>query len=180
MLLSCERSVLVIIDVQERLAPTIHAQERVVHNIGILLQAARALSVPVLASEQYPKGLGPTVSAVKELLPPSSIVEKIHFSSSQEPDFLARLDSFGREQIVLTGMEAHICVLQTALGLRSMGRNVHLVADATASRTPDNAALGVERMRANGVGILSTEMVIFEWLQKAGTPVFKTLSALIK
>lgn len=180
MLLSPARSVLVVVDVQERLAPAVHAAGRAIRNVGILLDVARELNVPVLASEQYPKGLGTTVPAVKERLRPDAVIEKIHFSCSREPAFMERLDALGREQIVLTGMEAHVCVLQTALGLRAMGRRVYIVADATSSRAPGNAELGIERMRENGVEVVTTEMVVFEWLEKAGTPTFRTLSALIK
>jgi len=180
MLLSPERSALVVVDVQERLAPAVHASDRVVHNVGVLLQAADRLGVPVLVTEQYPKGLGHTVGPLKERLPDGAVVEKIHFSACGEPGFVERLDSLGRDQIVLTGMEAHVCVLQTALGLRSLGRTVYIVADATSSRTPGNAELGIERMRENGVEIVTTEMAVFEWMQRAGTPEFKALSALIK
>lgn len=180
MMLSPERSVLVVVDVQERLAPAVHGCDTVVHNVRTLLHAARELRIPTLASEQYPKGLGRTVPALREFLPDSAVVEKIHFSSCGEPGFMQRLDAFGRDQIVLTGMEAHVCVLQTALGLREMGRTVFIVADGTSSRTAANAEFGLQRMRDNGVEAVTTEMVVFEWLQKAGTPTFKTLSALIK
>lgn len=180
MLLAADRSVLVVIDVQERLAPAIHAADRVVRNIGILLQAAQALGVPTLATEQYPKGLGATLPAVAERLPAGCIVEKLCFSCAEEPHFLERLAALGRDQIVLTGMEAHVCVLQTAFGLRARGHACHLVADATSSRQPDSAELGIARMRANGVEVVTTEMVVFEWLHRAGTPAFKEVSRLIK
>ncbi|HYH40175.1 MAG TPA: hydrolase [Azospirillum sp.] len=180
MLLSPERSTLVVVDVQERLAPAIHEAGRVIRNAGILLDSAGALGIPVLASEQYPRGLGATVPALRERLPADAVVEKIHFACTGEPGFVQRLDAFGRDQIVVCGMEAHVCVLQTVLGLRAMGRAVTLVADAVSSRAPANAELAIARMRAHGVEIVSTEMVVFEWLQRAGTPVFKTLSTLIK
>ena len=131
MLLSPERSALVVVDVQERLAPVVHAHDRVVRNVGILLDSASRLGIPTLASEQYPKGLGATVPAVRARLADDAVVEKLHFSCTGEPGFMQRLDAFGRDQIVLTGMEAHVCVLQTALGLRSLGRKVYIVADAT-------------------------------------------------
>ena len=180
MLLSPERSALLVVDVQERLAPAVHAADRVVRNAGILLDSANALGVPVLASEQYPRGLGATVPALRERLPAGAVVEKVHFACTGEPGFVERLDAVGRDQIVLCGMEAHVCVLQTALGLRALGRTVHLVADGVSSRVPDNAELAIARMRDHGVEIVSTEMVVFEWLQRAGTPAFKALSALIK
>lgn len=180
MLLSAERSVLVVIDEQERLVPAIHEHERVVRNTTILMDAAAALDVPVLVSEQYPRGLGPTVTVVRQRVDAAAVVEKIHFSCAAEPAFLEKLEATGRSQIVLAGTEAHVCVLQTALGLAGQGRTVALVADATSSRTPANAELGIARMARAGVEIVSTEMVVFEWLHRAGTPVFKTVSALIK
>lgn len=180
MLLSAQRSVLVVVDVQERLLPAVRDQERIVRNTGLLLRAARELAVPVLVSEQYPKGLGPTVASLKELVPDGAMVEKITFSCTGEPAFLDRLDDIGRDQLVLCGTEAHVCVLQTALGLAAAGRSVFLVADATGSRDPRNAELALARMRMNGVQVVSTEMVVFEWMERAGTPAFKALSALIK
>lgn len=180
MLLSHERSVLVVVDVQERLMPAVHEGERVVRNAGVLLKAAALLGVPALATEQYPKGLGPTAAALRDLLPPGAVVEKIHFSAACEPAFLERLDALGRDQIVLCGSEAHVCVMQTALGLRALGRTVCLAADATASRTAANAEAGIARMRANGVEIATTEMVVFEWLHRADVPAFKAVLAHIK
>ncbi|HYH23548.1 MAG TPA: isochorismatase family protein [Azospirillum sp.] len=180
MLLSSERSVLVVVDVQERLMPAVHEWERVVNNAGVLLRTATQMGVPVVASEQYSKGLGPTVTAVRDLLPPGSIVEKIHFSAAYEPAFMDRLDSHGRDQIVLCGSEAHVCVMQTALGLRALGRTVFIVADATSSRNPANAEAGIARMRVNGVEVVTTEMVVFEWLHRADVPVFKSVLAHIK
>ncbi|WP_448204760.1 hydrolase [Azospirillum sp. sgz302134] len=180
MLLSSERSVLLVVDVQERLMPAILESARVARNVGILLKAAKALDVPVLATEQYPKGLGPTVEPLRDLLPPDSVVEKITFSCTGEPAFLDRLARIGRDQIVLCGAEAHVCVLQTALSLAAMGRTVALAADATSSRAASNLDLAIARMRGHGVEIVSTEMVVFEWMERAGTPSFKAVSALIK
>ncbi|HYD30790.1 MAG TPA: hydrolase [Azospirillaceae bacterium] len=180
MLLSADQSALVVVDIQERLAPVVHAQERITHNVMVLLKAARRLDVPVLASEQYPKGLGATVPALAELLPADSVVEKIHFGCTCETPFNERLAALGRRQVVLTGMEAHICVLQTGIGLLEQGYKVFIVADGTSSRNPANAELGIERMRANGAEVVTTEMVVFEWLKKAGTAGFKELSRLIK
>lgn len=186
MLLSAQRSILVVVDEQERLLPAIHDSERVVRNTGILLDAAAALGVPVLVSEQYPRGLGGTVPAVRErlavrALADVAVVEKMHFSCAEEPAFLERLAAFGRSQIVLVGTEAHVCVLQTALGLVDKGfGGVVLVADAVSSRTPANAERAIARMERAGAEIVTTEMVVFEWLHRAGTPEFKSVSALIK
>ena len=189
MLLSAKRSTLLIIDVQERLTPAIHELAPLLANTKILLAAARALDVPALASEQYPKGLGRTLPEISTLLPPADVsgqpFEKTHFSCTAEPGFAELLppllhDQPPRDQIVIAGIEAHVCVLQTALGLKAMGRAVFVVADACSSRSRANAELAFERLRQNGVAVVSTEMVVFEWLHHAGNPAFKNLSALVR
>jgi len=180
MLLSSERSALVIVDVQEKLMPAVFEADRVVRNVRLLLKAADELKVPVLVSEQYSKGLGPTVSQIREALPADSVVEKIAFACGREPVFMDRLARLDRRQVVVAGSEAHVCVLQTALSLKEAGYDVFLVADATSSRTPTNAELAIARMRSNGVEIVSTEMVVFEWMERGGTPSFKTLIEVIK
>lgn len=180
MLVSSERSVLVVVDIQEKLMPAIAESERVERNAATLLKAAALLGVPAFATEQYPKGLGPTAASLRALLPPDGVVEKITFSAALEPAFLERLERLGRRQIVLAGSEAHVCVMQTALSLVGLGFEVVLVADAVSSRVPANAELGIARMRAAGATIVSTEMVLFEWLERAGTPAFKAVLELIR
>lgn len=183
MLLSVKRSTLLIIDLQEKLAPAVHDLKRVLANVKILLTAARALEVPVLASEQYSKGLGPTLPEISALLSPTAppqVVEKTHFSCLAEPGFVEFLTPAPRDQIVLAGIEAHVCVLQTALDFKAMGRDVFVVADACSSRTQANADLAYKRMRKNDIDVVSTEMVVFEWLHQAGNPAFKALSALVR
>lgn len=180
MLLSADRSALLVIDIQERLLPAVQEPERVVARTRILLQAATALAVPVFASEQYSKGIGRTVAPVAELLPESTCFEKITFSCAGEPAIIAALNAAGRDQVVLCGIECHVCVLQTALALRALGREVFVVADAVSSRSPRDLELGLARMAQCGVHLVSCEMTVFEWMGRAGTPVFKQLSALIK
>ena len=184
MLLSVKRSALLIIDLQERLAPAVHGLKRVLANVKILLTAARTLEVPVLASEQYPKGLGPTLPEISALLPrtevPAQVVEKTHFSCLAEPGFAEFLAPAPRDQVVIAGIEAHVCVLQTALDFRAMGRDVFVVADACSSRRREDAELAFERLRKNEVDVVTTEMVVFEWLHQAGDPSFKKLSALLR
>lgn len=183
MLLRAERSFLAVIDVQERLAPAMTAPEAAIQRCATLVQAARRLGVPILGSEQYPKGLGRTVPTLAELMPADSMVEKIHFACSDEPAWQDRLRAFDearRDQAVLCGMEAHVCVLQTALGLREKGYSVAVVADAVASRRAEDAGLALARLQQAGMTIVSTEMVVFEWLRRAGSAEFKELSALIK
>lgn len=174
---SCQ---LLLIDIQERLAPATLDGERTVQHAGILLEAAALLGVPHTISEQYPRGLGPTVAAVREKADPARIFDKVHFSC-QSDDRLARVFAeTGRPDTILCGMEAHVCVLQTALDLARAGYRVHVVADAIASRTAQNRDLAVERMRTAGIGIVSMEMVLFEWLGTAGHPEFRAVSALVR
>lgn len=180
MLLSAERSVLLLVDLQERLLPAIAEAPRVIRNGGILLEAARELQVPVLASEQYPRGLGPTVPDLARRLPAGSTVEKLAFACTGEPAFVTRLGQLDRPQIVVAGVEAHVCVLQTALGLQAAGYAPAVVADAVSSRAPASVEQALARLRANGIETVTTEMVIFEWLGRAGTPAFKAVSALIR
>ena len=180
MLLRAQDSVLLVVDVQERLAPAIHETDAIVETIRTLLTAAAEFAIPVLATEQYSKGLGATIPPVAELLPPGAAVEKIHFSAAHEPGFLDRIRSLDRRQIVVTGTEAHVCVLQTTLGLTQAGFDCFLVADAVGSRVPANRDLGIQRMRGCGVEIVTSEMVMFEWLHRAGTPTFKRVLPLIK
>jgi nicotinamidase-related amidase len=180
MLIKADRSCLLVIDIQERLLPATFGPGTVTGNCGILLEAAGILGIPVLASEQYPKGLGHTVPEIGARLPEGSVVEKLHFSCVGEDGFCLRFDGLGRSQAVVVGMEAHVCVLQTVLDLLGRGTEVFVVADATSSRTPDNHRLAMDRMRAAGARIVSTEMVVFEWLAKAGTAEFKAISKLVK
>ena len=179
-MLKAESSQLLLIDIQERLAPATLDGERTVRNVGILLDAAALLDVPHAISEQYPRGLGRTVAAVLEKADPARVFDKVHFSCPADDRLAAVLAGTGRSDAVLCGMEAHVCVLQTALGLAEAGYRVHVVADAIASRTAQNRDLAVERMRAAGIGIVSTEMVLFEWLGTAGHPEFRAVSALIR
>jgi nicotinamidase-related amidase len=183
MLLRAERSFLAVVDVQERLAPAMTAPEPAIARCEILMRAAARLGVPMLVSEQYPKGLGRTVPALAALAAAGDIVEKIHFSCADEKAWDVRLEAFdagGRDQAVICGMEAHVCVLQTALGLHEQGYRVAVVADAIASRRKEDAGLALARMSQAGLTIVSSEMVVFEWLRRAGTLEFKDLSALIK
>jgi len=180
MRLEHDDSCLLVIDIQERLNPTMAAAEQVVANTKILLKAAHRLEVPTLVSEQYPRGLGPIVPELRGMMSDDAIVEKLHFSCMGEPAYTQRFDALDRPQVVVAGIEAHVCVLQTVMDLLSVGRDVFVVADATSSRAPENHQAALERMRADGARIVTTEMVVFEWLARAGTPEFKELSALIR
>ena len=184
MLLKATDSQLLIVDIQEKLAPAIHDAAAAVANNRRLLAAAVQLKVPVVVTEQYVRGLGPTVAELQPWLQDATVdvekIEKIHFGACGEPGFVAGLQARQRPQIVITGMETHVCVLQTALGLLAAGFSVALVADAASSRTPENKAAAIARLQAAGAQIVTTEMVIFEWLERAGSDDFRALLPLIR
>lgn len=180
MLMHAARSALVVIDVQERLCPVMEDPRRVLYNGARLLQGAGLLDVPVLCTEQYPKGLGPTMIDLRTLLPEGAVIEKTAFGSMGEAGFRHALSGLGRSQIVLCGIEAHVCVLQTALGLREAGFEVFVVADACGSRHADNARAGLDRMAQAGCSIVTTEMVLFEWLADKANPAFRDINALVR
>jgi nicotinamidase-related amidase len=176
MLMRVATSCLLVVDFQERLMPAIDDADRIVANGAWLIQIAQRLGVPVLASEQYPQGLGHTVAAIREWLPAEAFMEKRHFSCAADQDCMRRIDALNREQIVVIGAEAHVCVLQTALGLRRPARRC--IWSPTRCR-PGRRAMSnwrLERMRAEGVRVVSREMVVFEWLHQAGTEQFRAIS----
>jgi nicotinamidase-related amidase len=182
-LLDRKHSVLVVIDVQERLYPSIHEHERMLGRIDLLLAAANQMKVPVILTEQYPKGLGGTIEAIRRLIPNVAPLAKMDFSCLPAPGFkerLAALHKEHREQIVLTGIETHICVTQTALDLAAQGERVIIVADATSSRRPMDAQTALHRMAQNGLTVTTAESIVFEWLRCAGTEEFKALQSKLK
>lgn len=168
------------IDVQERLVPVIHAHQAVVREMVRVITGARLLSVPVVASVQYPRGLGPLVPAVAAALGGVVPVEKAAFSCMLEPAFVDALRATERDQVIVVGIEAHVCVAQTVLDLLARGWRVQVVADAVSSRTPENAARGIARCAAAGAVVTSTEAVLFDWLETSGTDAFRAISALVK
>ncbi|NKB54145.1 MAG: isochorismatase family protein [Rhizobiaceae bacterium] len=180
MLIRSKDCILVVIDMQQRLVPAMLAPARTLKNATMLIETAREMDVPVLLTEQYPKGLGPTMPEISQAAGDSPVFEKMHFSCMEDPEFSAHLKSLGRNQIVLAGMEAHICVVQTAASLLEAGYEVFVASDATASRTQDSEQACLHRLSAAGVGIVTSEMVVFEWLGKAGTAAFKKILPKIK
>jgi nicotinamidase-related amidase len=180
MLLEAARSLLLIVDMQERLLPAMADAEAVVEGCRKLMAGAARLGVPVLVSEQYPQGLGPTVAPLKALAPAGAVLAKVHFSCAADPGIAARLAASGRDQVVIAGIEAHVCVAQTALALRRKGVGVAVAADAVSSRRRESVALALQRLATNGVELVNVEMALFEWLGAAGTPAFKDISALIR
>ena len=177
MLLTAQSAALLLIDLQERLMPAIYDGEVVVARAVRLAEAARLLEVPVRATEQYPAGLGPTVQPLAAY--PQAVLAKTTFSAVEDPGFPALLPA-GTSEIVVAGCEAHVCVLQTVLGLRGGGRRVLLAADAVGSRDPADRAAAIDRARQHGVEIVTSEMVLFEWLRDAQHPKFREVQNLLK
>jgi nicotinamidase-related amidase len=171
---------LVVVDVQERLLPAIFEQQRVVQNTVRLIQGAVVLQVPIFATEQYRKGLGPTMPEVAAAIPGFAPMEKLAFSACGAAGFVAALEQRKVSEAILCGIEAHVCVSQTCLDLLEKGFRVFVAADAVSSRTPENYRSGLDRMRAAGAVIVSTEMVLFELLERAGTDEFKQILNLVK
>jgi len=171
---------LLVVDIQERLAAAIPARPRVEAGARRLIAGAKILGVPILVTEQYPRGIGATVAAVREALGELPAIEKITFDCCGEPAFLPALRAAARRTVVLCGMETHICVLQTALGLLDGGWAVHVVADAVGSRDDANARTALELMRDAGAVVTCTETVLFQLLERAGTAEFKAVQQLVK
>ena len=170
------RAALIVVDVQEAFRPAVGEFDAVAGNAAVLVQGARELGLPVLVTEQYPKGLGETVPEVAEHLDGVARHEKTVFSAARADGF--SLD--GRDQALVCGIEAHVCVQQTVADLLDEGVEVHVAADAVTSRTALNRRLGIEKMEASGAVVTSTEMALFELLERAGTPEFKTIQGLIR
>ncbi len=180
MLMNSASACLMIVDVQHRLLNAMDAPRQVVSGCSLMMKAAGVLGVPMVVTEQYPEGLGPTIEPLAELAPDDAFFSKLHFSSAANPGIRGKVETVAPEQIVIGGIEAHVCVLQTALGFKEAGYDCFVAADATSSRSPSNHAAAMARLREAGIGIVTSEMVVFEWLEKAGTPQFKELSRLLK
>lgn len=178
MLLSAERAVLLLVDFQQRLMPAIRDGDAVIGRAVRLAEAASLLDVPVLATEQYPAGLGPTVEPLAGY--PKSVLAKTSFSAAADPEFAALLPA-GTREVVIGGCEAHVCVLQTALDLAAGARyRVILAADAAGSRDPADRAAALERARQHGIEVVTSEMVLFEWLRDAKHPRFREVQRLLR
>ncbi len=174
-----EQTALLVIDVQERLMPVIHEQEKIFANVNKLLRGAEILSLETIITEQYPKGLGNTCKEV-EIGEGKTLIEKVCFSCMQSESVTEQLKLTNKKSLIVCGVESHICVLKTTLDALQQGYEVHVVADAVSSRTAENKQIALDRMRQAGAFIVSTEMVLFMLLDKAGTDEFKAISKLIK
>jgi nicotinamidase-related amidase len=176
MLLERDKSCLVLIDVQEKLMPLVQNTDAVLARCQWLMRLAKDLTVPQLASEQYPKGLGLTVEPLRSLVSQEELIEKVHFSCFKALEFKQRLEALQKKQMVLIGIETHVCVLQTALDLQEAGYEVYVVVDAVSSRFELDYKFGLKRMKQDGIHLITSEMVFFEWIGQAGTSEFRTFS----
>ncbi|PIO49158.1 MAG: hydrolase [[Chlorobium] sp. 445] len=179
-MLQPDDTALIIIDVQGKLATLMHEKERLFQNLTRLIRGAQILEIPIVLTEQYPQGLGETVPEIKALMPDVQPIIKMSFSCCGEEAFLDAIEELDREQLLVAGIESHVCVYQTVADLLDAGYNVEVVADAVSSRTAENYKLGLSRMEDMGAWLTSTEMALFELLRVAGTPTFKEISKLVK
>lgn len=179
-LLSKENTALIIVDVQEKLLPYVADKEEVTENLRMLIKFAYIMGIPVVLTEHYPKGLGRTVPQIKEVLKQYEPIEKVIFSCFGSSAFKSRLRELGVKRLMLSGIESHICIEQTALDALDAGYEVHVIADAISSRTPRNLEIGIEKTRQFGAVISSTEMAMYEIMERADTKEFKEVLKLVK
>lgn len=180
MLLDPQISLLLVVDMQEKLVPAMSDKDELLRNCGILMQAASLAGVPALASEQYPDGLGPTLTQLADKYTELRRLPKIEFSCVKNDELKRTITAAARSQIVVCGIEAHVCVTQTAIDLKRAGYDVFVATDATASRLKSSKDIAMQRLSAAGVTIVTTEMAGFEWIGSAAAPAFKPFSKLIR
>ena len=179
-MLQSDSTILVVIDVQDKLFRVMPDREALANNLGKLIRGAQVLGVPLIVTEQNPKGLGPTIAELASLMPAVSPIPKLSFSCCGEGRFLLELKALKRRQVLLAGIELHVCVYQTALELLALGYEVQVVADGVASRRAQNREIGLARLRDSGVSLTTAEMVLFELLKVAEGDVFKEISKIVK
>lgn len=179
-MLTIDNTALLVVDVQGKLAGLMYQKEALFENLKRLIKGAQTLQLPIVLTEQYPKGLGPTAPELLDLMPEIKPVEKITFSCCANDEFSKTLRSLGRKQLLLAGIETHICVYQTAIDLLNSGFEVQVVTDAVSSRKRSNKRIGIERMKMAGAIPTSTEMALFELLHVAEGEKFKEISKLVK
>lgn len=176
MLLNKDQSCLIVVDVQEKLTPKVMQAKHMVSRCEWLMRLSSELDVPVLICEQYPKGLGYTVEPLKTWLPMHMVIEKQSFSAYQDPYFYQEWQKLLRHQVILIGIETHVCILQTAMDFLANGAEVFVVQDAVSARHLLDHHCALERMKQQGAQIITSEMIFYEWLKQAGTPTFKALN----
>lgn len=175
-----ENSIGLVIDIQERLVPAMEENEVLVENCKKLIQGLQILGVPMLVTQQYTKGLGETIEDVKALFTDFQYIEKKDFSCYEEPVFAEKLALSGAKNVIICGIESHVCVLQTAVDLKAAGYTPVVVSDCVSSRSFDNLDLAAERFRHEGIMMTSYESILFELTRSAGAPGFKEISKLVK
>ncbi len=180
MRIETEKSVLVVIDFQERIFPAIWEHEKLSRNVPLLIQGMQHLGVPVIVTEQYVKGLGPTMPGIAATLGGIGRIEKSSFSCCDESRFMMELASSGRDTVIITGIESHVCVLQTVIDLLHNGYHPVVVEDCISSRKPNDKLMALERMRREGATITTYEAILFELLRYSGGETFKAISKLVK
>lgn len=178
--LKTKNSILLVIDVQEKIFATMHEQVETETNILRLIEGIKVLGIPIVWTEQYPKGLGPTIRSVREALEAEKPLEKISFSCCGDSGVEKVIESQGKKQMLVCGIEAHVCVYQTAADLLRKGFDVHIVTDAVMSRKEDNYRLALEKMRDLGANLTSVEMALFELQKVAKGETFKAIAEIIK
>jgi nicotinamidase-related amidase len=179
-MLSVENTALLAIDFQGKVLNAMYEKEALADSIKKLIEGCLVLGVPTLLTEQYPKGLGPTIPEVSGLLSGQKPVEKLCFNCCDSPEFISELKSLERKQLLVTGIEAHVCVYQSVAALLKLGYEVQVVADGVSSRTERNRDISLEKMRGMGAEITSVEIALFELLKAAGSDRFKEISRIIK
>lgn len=180
MVINAENSLLVVIDIQGNLAQAMHDKVSLFGNLQKIIKGAQILELPIIVTEQIPEKLGPTIPEIANLFSDFAPIPKASFSCCGEKSFMEKVNSAGRPQILLSGIEAHVCVYQTALELMSIGYEVHLLTDCISSRTAENKCLAIERMKTEGVKLTSVEMALFELLKIAAGDKFREIVKLIK
>ena len=179
-MLQAEESCLLVVDVQGKLAQLMYEKKTLFKNVKILIKGADILNIPILWCQQYPQGLGATVEEIAELLKNNEPINKTSFDCFGDEKFRMRLSGLDKKNIILCGIETHVCIYQTAKSLLREKYNVELIADAISSRTLQNKQIAIDRMRTEGAKISSTEMVLFELLRDAENPEFKEIAKLVK
>lgn len=179
-LLATDKAALLVIDMQERLFPMMHEKEKLLRNVIKLIKGVQVLEIPILLTEQYPKGLGLTLPEIKGLIPDIRPIEKMSFNCCDEAVFCQALAALNRKQVLIAGIEAHICVYQTATALSRAGYEVQVVGDCISSREIENKLVALSRMGAEGISPTTTEMALFELLKVAKGDKFKAISNIVK
>ena len=179
-MLDCSNTLLLIVDIQEKLVRAMHAREDLILKAQQLVQGAAALNIPILCTEQNPKGLGPTVPEIRSAMPGVPPIVKFSFGCAGCNEFMTALPAAGRRNVLIAGIETHVCVYQTTRELLEKGYGVEVVADACSSRTAQNKQIGLDKMRAAGAAITSVEIALFELLKVAEGPAFKQILQIVK